>query len=102
MLKCEICGSTAIHDETVSEVFHVNGQYQLVENIPVYVCAQCGEKTFSRETAENIRKLMNSQQGMDETAYLLQEPANAQRLMESMANLRAGCNIEQRELFPDN
>jgi len=60
MLKCEVCGSTAIHDEVVSEVFHVNGHYQLVENIPAIVCAQCGEKTFSRETAENIRILLNS------------------------------------------
>ena len=59
MLKCEVCGSTAIQDETVSEVFHVNDQYQLVENIPASVCAQCGEKTFSREAAENIRKLLN-------------------------------------------
>lgn len=24
MLKCEICGSTAIQDETISEVIHVN------------------------------------------------------------------------------
>jgi len=59
MLKCEVCGSTSIQDEIVSEVFHVNDQYQLVENIPASVCAQCGEKTFSRETAENIRKLLN-------------------------------------------
>ena len=101
MLKCEICGSSAIQDEIVSEVFHVNGQYQLVENIPASICTQCNQRTFSRETAEHIRKLMNTQQGMDETAYLLQEPANAQRLMESMANLRAGCNIELRELLPD-
>lgn len=101
MLECEICGSTVIHEGTVIEVFHVNGQYKTVENIPVSICTQCDQRTFSRETAEHIRKLMNSQQGMDETAYLLQEPANAQILMESMANLRAGCKIEQRELLPD-
>ena len=59
MLKCEICGSTAIQDEIVNAVFHVNGRYQLVENIPASVCAQCDEKTFSREAAENIRKLLN-------------------------------------------
>jgi len=51
LFKCEICGSTAIQDEIVSEVFQVNGQYQLVENIPESVCTQCGEKTFSREAA---------------------------------------------------
>ncbi len=45
---------------------------------------------------------MNIQQSMDETAYLLQEPANARCLMESIENLRAGCNIEQRELLPDD
>jgi YgiT-type zinc finger domain-containing protein len=61
MIKCEVCGSTAIRDEIVHEVFHVNGHYQLVEHIPARVCAQCGEKTFSRETAENARKLLHGQ-----------------------------------------
>ena len=59
MLKCEVCGSTAIREESVDEVFHVNGHYQLVEHIPAAVCAQCGEKTFGRETAEIVRKLLH-------------------------------------------
>jgi len=59
MLKCEVCGSTAIREEAVNEVFHVNGHYQLVEHIPATVCTQCGEKIFSREAAENVRKLLH-------------------------------------------
>lgn len=45
--------------------------------------------------------LTNNKQDEDETAYLLQEPTNASRLLESVENLKLGCNIEQRELLPD-
>jgi YgiT-type zinc finger domain-containing protein len=55
MFKCEVCGGTHARQEMVDEVFHIDGRYVLVEGIPAVVCAQCGEKTFSRETAEDVR-----------------------------------------------
>ena len=70
MLKCEVCGSTAIRDESVDEVFHINGTYQLVEHIPATVCSQCGEKTFNRETAENVRILLHGSAHPDHAVKL--------------------------------
>lgn len=38
----------------------------------------------------------------DETAYLMSSPANAARLMEAINDHRAGRNMQERELLPDN
>ncbi len=59
MFKCEICGGTHARQEIVDDVFHLDGRYVLVEHIPATVCAQCGEKTFSRETAEGVRRMLH-------------------------------------------
>lgn len=59
MFKCEVCGSRHARQESVDDVFRVEGRYVLVEHIPATVCVQCGEKTFSRETAENLRQMLH-------------------------------------------
>ena len=45
----------------VAEVFQIDGQYALVDRIPVVVCTRCGEQSFSRETTEKIRLLVHGQ-----------------------------------------
>jgi YgiT-type zinc finger domain-containing protein len=47
--------------ETVLEVFDVDGRRVLVENIPVQICVQCGEMSFSAETAEKIRRMIHGE-----------------------------------------
>jgi YgiT-type zinc finger domain-containing protein len=59
MFKCEVCGGVQSRQEMVEDVFHIDGRYVLVEHIPATVCVQCGEKTFSRETAEGVRKMLH-------------------------------------------
>jgi HTH-type transcriptional regulator / antitoxin MqsA len=59
MYKCDVCGNTAARKDFVSEVFMVDGRRVLVEHIPAQVCERCGEPTFSRETAEEIRRLVH-------------------------------------------
>jgi HTH-type transcriptional regulator/antitoxin MqsA len=59
MTACDVCGGLDSRMETVSEVFEVNGRRVLVGNIPVQVCMQCGEMSFSRETAEKVRRLVH-------------------------------------------
>ncbi len=59
MFKCEVCGGMQARTEAVEEVFHIGGRYVLVEHIPATVCTQCGEKTFSRETAEGVRRMLH-------------------------------------------
>lgn len=47
--------------DMVSEVFDLDGRRVLVENIPVQVCVQCGEMSFSAETAEKVRRMINGE-----------------------------------------
>jgi YgiT-type zinc finger domain-containing protein len=58
MFDCHVCHSTQSTIQTTNEVFQINGKFYLVENIPVEVCNHCGEESFSRETTENIRKML--------------------------------------------
>ena len=59
MFTCDVCGSHDSQMEVVSEVFEANGRRVLVDNIPVQICVQCGEMSFSRETAEKVRLLIH-------------------------------------------
>ena len=60
MFECHICNSRKSHTENISEVFQIHGRFQLVENIPVTVCSNCGEAIFSRATTEHIRLMLHS------------------------------------------
>jgi YgiT-type zinc finger domain-containing protein len=60
MSNCHICGSNNFTEELVNETFEIKGKLILVEGIPAKVCTRCGEITFSGETAENIRLMLNS------------------------------------------
>lgn len=59
-MKCEICGVGTRLPKSVSEHFFINGKWILVEHIPAEVCSHCGEATFSAETAEHIRLIVQS------------------------------------------
>jgi YgiT-type zinc finger domain-containing protein len=61
MFRCHVCGATEVRIEPVNEVFLINDKFVLVENIPAMVCGQCGEKTFSRETTEKIRRMVQGE-----------------------------------------
>ena len=60
MFECYICNSRKSHAENISEVFKIDGRFQLVENIPATVCSNCGEAIFSRATTEHIRAMLHS------------------------------------------
>lgn len=60
MFQCHVCGSSESEQQLITEVFKISNQFYLVENIPATVCRNCGEETFSRETTENIRKMLHS------------------------------------------
>ena len=61
MFHCHICGSNEAREETVDEVFKLNGKHILVEGIPAKTCVRCGDKTFSRKTTERIRRIVHGQ-----------------------------------------
>ena len=58
MKKCEVCGNTVFHQETVDEFFRTGGDAILVEQVPAQVCDRCGEASFSRETVEKVRRMV--------------------------------------------
>jgi len=57
MKKCEVCGNTVFHQETVDEFFRVGGDAILVEQVPAQACNRCGEASFSQETVEKVRRM---------------------------------------------
>lgn len=56
---CENCGNNKYQNKLVQQTFNLEGRLVLVENIPAKVCTRCGEPTFSRETAEHTRLIVN-------------------------------------------
>lgn len=59
MFQCHVCGASEAEETFVDEVFHVANKHLLVQQIPATVCARCGEKIFSRETTERIRRMLH-------------------------------------------
>ena len=50
-----------MYTELVTEVFLVDGKRILVEQIPARVCTHCGERTYSRETTEKVRRMVHGE-----------------------------------------
>jgi len=69
---------------------------------PKYVTDEMGNRISVILSIEEYEALASIQRSEEETEYLLREPANARRLLESLANLRSGINIEQHELLSDD
>ena len=59
MFNCHVCGHQVAKSELVSEVFNLAGRRVLVEGVPALVCKHCGEATYSRETTEEIRRMVH-------------------------------------------
>ena len=61
MFVCAVCGCKESQSEVVDEVFKIDEEYVLVERIPAEVCSRCGEQSFTLETAETVRKMVNKE-----------------------------------------
>ena len=59
MFQGDVCGGNDLREETVTEVFEIDGRRILVENIPAQVCVKCGEMTFDRTATERVRRLVH-------------------------------------------
>lgn len=60
-MKCHVCGSEESHQELVNEIFQIDENFYLVEEIPATLCSHCGEEVFSRETTERIRVMLHGE-----------------------------------------
>jgi hypothetical protein len=68
----------------------------------VYQKARTLPEVEAREILDFMEFLKAKRRGESETAYLLQEPANARRLLAAVENIRSGQCIEERALLPDD
>lgn len=68
----------------------------------IYQKAKALPEAEAREILDFMEFLESKRRGENETAYLLQEPANARRLLTAADNIRAGRCIEDRELLSDD
>ena len=70
MTTCIVCGAEECREELIDEVFNVGGRYVLVGSVPAMVCGRCGEKTFSRESTEKVRRIIHEGAKEPETVPL--------------------------------
>ncbi len=68
----------------------------------IYQKAKALPEAEAREILDFVEFLEAKRRGEKETSYLLQEPANARRLLAAAENIRAARCIEERELLPDD
>ena len=57
MNRCYFCGGELV-EQLTTFVHEENGRVRVIRNVPAYVCAQCGEREYSRETTDRILALL--------------------------------------------
>lgn len=61
MFRSHVCGKTEAREEVVNEVFDIEGRTVRVENIPATDCTHLGEMVFSRDTTEQVRRMVHGE-----------------------------------------
>jgi len=71
--KCYFCGGRT-KVKKVSVDFRWAGKLFVVENVPVEICDQCGERYYSAEVSKKIDKLVKKQKSSKEPERILEVP----------------------------
>ena len=64
MYKCAVaaCNSNEVRKETLDRVYQINtGERFIVYGVPVMVCVNCGELTFSIDDTEKVRAMLHGE-----------------------------------------
>ena len=59
-MKCLYCRGQLVQKQ-VSYAANRKGYHLIIDDVPAWVCEQCGEVTFSRETTEKICRMVHSE-----------------------------------------
>lgn len=66
------------------------------------VCADREPILVTRRNGEDVVIVARSDyEKMDETEYLMRSPKNAERLLQSIDNIRKGINVHERKLIEE-
>jgi len=64
--KCFLCGSSTIKKFITAENWW-GDQFTLVENVPAWVCENCGEQYFEAQVIEELDRLKDSPSKVEKT-----------------------------------
>ena len=56
---CDFCGGKVMNDYRTID-FHYKRKLLIIENVPVNVCVECGEKYYNAEVWKQLEKIANS------------------------------------------
>ena len=70
---CHFCGGK-VEAKQVNAMRHWKGRYILIENVPTYVCTQCGEKYYDAAVAETMDQIMRSSESQLRTERKIHVP----------------------------
>ena len=57
--ECEIC-NTPMQEKYIKQDFWIRGELIVVEDVPAWVCPQCGEKIVKADVGRWIAKLLEN------------------------------------------
>ena len=58
MKRCPRCKNDALALQTIQYSQEYKGNFYIVENVPAWICDQCGEIILSESIAEKIQELI--------------------------------------------
>ena len=61
--KCHVCEGH-IQEKMISQDFWINGRLIIIENVPVGVCTQCGEKIVRSDVGLRINELLSDKESV--------------------------------------
>ena len=63
--KCHICNAP-MEEKHIQQDFWVKNRLVVIENVPVGICNQCGEKIVKAKVGEQILELLNNKTLIDQ------------------------------------
>ncbi len=58
-MKCLVCGAESMEKGRTSYFAQIDGCYIIIENVPCYICSQCGETVYSASVMEKIEEIID-------------------------------------------
>ena len=67
--ECEIC-DTQLQERNIHQDFWIKSKLVIIENVPVGVCPQCGERVVNGEVGEHIAELLKDNKYIEKAPTL--------------------------------
>ncbi|WP_176236803.1 YgiT-type zinc finger protein [Candidatus Hakubella thermalkaliphila] len=62
--------NTPLEERNIQQSFWIKDKWVVIENVPVGVCPQCGEKVVTAEVGEYIAELLKDSKRIDKAPFI--------------------------------